>query len=408
MTSSGTFGRRGAGTAPPQVLRPSARPKPQAVAIAPTANPVATAEESAGRIPFVTAGLIGLFIVIYLGEQTFGFEHAQAAFSYRTSLAMGGVDRDLVLGQGQWWRVLTAPLLHGSVSHLVGNAVVLAFAGFGLERLIGRGWFAAIFAFGAIAGAIASLALNPPWQVSIGASGGIMALLTASFVCSYHPEAFEYGARMRWWIYRIAIPSIIPFGAANGSHVDYSAHVGGCLAGMAFGFLLQFLWSETAVLPRLRRPAAFAAIGAGVAACVAFALVAAHFPAYAARQAVLIPDAQVPKTTPDILARSATLGLSYPHDPRAHLFLALAAAKANDAGGVEQEARAGLAEHDILARDFPPALELELKDVLVLALVAENRVDEARPMAQSVCDNAVTLPGGDKIRQRLRAKQLCS
>ena len=130
-------------------------------------------EPRGSRIPWVALGMIVLFTVIFLAERAFSFEHGVSAMSWRSTVALGGADRDLVLGQGQVWRISTAPLLHGSVEHLAGNAAVLAFAGFGLERLIGRAWFAAIFAFGAIAGAVFSVAANPPWAVSVGASGGM-------------------------------------------------------------------------------------------------------------------------------------------------------------------------------------------------------------------------------------------
>ncbi len=404
MTSSGTFGRRATAGQDRDTLKAIIRAETYA---RPAAEPVADEEPRASRVPWVTIGMIALFTAIFFGEQTFAFEHGGGTISWRSTMALGGVDRQLVVAEGQWWRLFTAPLLHASVEHLVGNAVVLLFAGFGLERLIGRAWFAAIFTFGAIAGAVASISLNPPWMLSVGASGGIMALLIAAFVCSFHAEAHAYGARMRWWVYRLALPSLIPFGAANGGHVDYSCHMGGALAGFAFGYALQFLWSEDRALPPLRREAAVAsAIAAGVAV-VAFALTAGAYPAYARRQAVLIPDAQIPKGDADSLEASASLVALYPHDPRGHLLRAVAAAKDNDVATVESEARAGLAERDILARDFPPQVEVELRALLVLSLYAEGREDEARGQAAEVCANPDMMAGGQKLLQRFKTERLC-
>ncbi len=402
MSASGTFGRRGAAAAPVAAQRAPEAPS------APIVASVDEDEATASRIPLVTLGLIGAFTIIFLAERKFAFEHGAAPFSYRTTIAMGGVDRDLVIGQGQWWRILTAPMLHGSVSHLVGNAAVMALVGAGLERLIGRAWFAAIFAYGAMAGCVCSIAMNGHWTVSVGASGGIMALLTATYVCSFHPEAAEDGARMRWWVYRLAIPSLIPFGGANGGHVDYSGHIGGALAGMAFGYLLQFLWSEHRALPPLRRQAAIAAGVAGVGAAIGFMFVSAGYPAYAARQAPLIPEAEMPTSAVDSLERSETLIVLYPRDPRGHFLRAVAAARDNDVRTVEREATAGLSEPDILARDFPPVLELELKALLALALRAERRNDEAFPLAQGVCNRAAAMPEAKAIAENLLKEGLCS
>ncbi len=408
MTSSGTFGRRAA----PDQDRAARKALVRAETYArPAAEPDLdeTAEEArASRVPWVTLGMILLFTAIFIGEHRFAFEHGSgAAISWRSTIALGGVDRQLVVGEGQWWRLFTAPLLHGSAEHLVGNMAVLAFAGFGLERLIGRAWFVTVFAFGALAGAVASIALNAPWLVSVGASGGIMALLVAAFVCSFHPEAHEYGARMRWWVYRLALPSLLPFGAAHGGHVDYSCHIGGALAGMAIGYALQWMWSEDRALPPFRRGAAIATSLAGVIAVVAFALTVGAYPAYAARQGVLIPEARIPKGAAAGEEASASLVALYPHDPRGHLLLGLAAAKDNDAATAESEARAGLAEHDILAHDFPPQVEISLRALLAVSLIAEGREDEARIQAQSVCNHADMLPGTGNLIADFRTRHLC-
>ena len=85
----------------------------------------------------------------------------------------------------------------------------------------------------------------------------------------------------------------------------------------------------------------------------------------------------------------------------------MAAAKDNDVATVESEARAGLAERDILARDFPPQIEVELRALLVLSLSAEGREDEARGQAPEVCANPDMIPGDQKMLQRFKTDRLC-
>ena len=69
-------------------------------------------------------------------------------------LAMGASDRTQVLVHGEWWRLFTATMLHGSAEHLTGNLITFLLVGFLLEPMIGIGWFAAIYFTGGFAGAV--------------------------------------------------------------------------------------------------------------------------------------------------------------------------------------------------------------------------------------------------------------
>lgn len=59
------------------------------------------------------------------------------------------------------------------------NGIALGLAGYALEPLIGRAWFAALFVIGALCGSLASMFLNTGNIVSVGASGAVMALFAA-------------------------------------------------------------------------------------------------------------------------------------------------------------------------------------------------------------------------------------
>src|SRR5258708_6907836 len=197
MMATKTFGRRGAA---PQIPSPLSRPN--AAAVVPTAaldqgsGPSAfewTIRENRliADIPFLTAGLI-LFLVLIFGVETrLAFDIGKDGnVSVRSLIAFGAISRDLVVGSGQWWRIGLAPLLHASASHLIGNCVALAFAGFRLEPLIGRGWFAFIFVVSALGGVAGSLYGNAPGLPSVGTSGAITRLIAAFFVPRFnHPAA---------------------------------------------------------------------------------------------------------------------------------------------------------------------------------------------------------------------------
>src|SRR5262249_27125974 len=141
------------------------------------------------------------------------------------------------------------------VGHLIGNAVALVLAGLVLERLIGWGWFLATYCVSALAGELLSMQLLDPQTVDVGASGAIMGLLGATLVCSLHAGARTQRGRMRVLALRVMIPALLPLAgdsAAHGLQTNYSAHLGGALAGAGMGLLINTLWLNDDEKPILR------------------------------------------------------------------------------------------------------------------------------------------------------------
>jgi len=101
-----------------------------------------------------------------------------AGVSAQTLIKCGARVSDLIVNAGQGWRLVTAMLLHGGIIHLVFNMLVLMFVGRGLEKAHGTATAAAIFLLGGFGGNVLS-ALFLPQFVSVGASGGIFAMLGA-------------------------------------------------------------------------------------------------------------------------------------------------------------------------------------------------------------------------------------
>jgi rhomboid protease GluP len=139
----------------------------------------------------------------------------------------------------EWWRLLTALFVHGSVVALIVNVAALVQLGLLLERLVGHVGFAcAYFAAGLIAG-LAQIAIDPV-AVSAGASGpifGLYGLLVASVVWSARHQAAVT-------IWRPALLRLAPSAALfavynlfNGS-VQIGAELAALAAGLAGGVVL--------------------------------------------------------------------------------------------------------------------------------------------------------------------------
>jgi rhomboid protease GluP len=346
------------------------------------APPPPRAEPDVTRKPVLTVAMLALLVVVFALEVKFPADGIVSTDpSIATLIAFGGLIRDLVIGQGEWYRLFTAPLLHGNLEHILFNGIALWFAGTALERLLGRVWLFALFFVGALGGALMSLAINSPGIVSVGASGAIMCLIAAAFVTSFRAAR---GSRTgtQFLMLRMLIPSLIPLASHGGGQVDYGAHFGGALTGFAFGAIILAAWPLTEAAPRL----APLAKALGVLGFLVFA--GAGYQAYAgygdgALGARLIPDSQLPQNEADYAKRAKDFVRDYPDDPRAHYIRAVAVMQA-DPVTAEHELRTALSKRralTVFSHDFEVTLAATLGEVLI----QEGRVDEARLAAKPYC-----------------------
>jgi membrane associated rhomboid family serine protease len=146
-------------------------------------------------------------------------------------------ENELILG-GQYWRLLTVALVHGSIGHLAGNLLVLNQVARPVERFAGPGAFLLVLVSGIIAGSLASVAFIP--LRSVGVSGGVFAVAAALVVFGWRHRR-ELPAEARRKIVRatattlainLAITFSLPF-------IDWAAHLGGLVAGAILGWLLK-------------------------------------------------------------------------------------------------------------------------------------------------------------------------
>ncbi|NNU48260.1 rhomboid family intramembrane serine protease [Rhizobium sp. WYCCWR 11279] len=210
------------------------------------------AVNSAGH-PLFTYILLAILVAVYLAELAFSVEPPVAGSPSTWSLyLLGGTVRQSIVEHGEWWRLFTAPFMHGGILHLAFNCVALWFAGRLFERLIGWRWFAAIFFASALGGSIASVWINDQYTVGVGASGGIVGLFAAVVAASFRFRSGPIADNLRIGAAQILIPSLLPFlsAARSGENIDYAGHFGGALTGAALSFLLLAFWPKERPTPR--------------------------------------------------------------------------------------------------------------------------------------------------------------
>lgn len=154
----------------------------------------------------------------------------QFSWSARQLLDWGG-DLGVLSLHGQYWRLLTGTYLHASPMHLIGNMVLLAITGTYVEAKIGpTRSFAAYTACGLAASLLS--AYGHPNIVGVGASGaiaGLLGIMVTLYLIGRHNDIS--GQWIAQTIGINALYSLVP-------SVDWVAHLGGFVAGLACGAIL--------------------------------------------------------------------------------------------------------------------------------------------------------------------------
>jgi membrane associated rhomboid family serine protease len=131
---------------------------------------------------------------------------------------------------GEWWRLISAGFLHGSIIHLLFNVYILWVIGSQLESIVGNVKFIIIYFVSLLGGSFASYLFSPFGSYSIGASGAIFGLMGAMLVV---------GRRRNLDISQIttlvAINVVIGFVLSG---IDWRAHLGGLAAGAFIAWVL--------------------------------------------------------------------------------------------------------------------------------------------------------------------------
>ena len=349
-----------------------------------------------GRPIFVWV-LMALLLAVFIAEQVFAFGKTgkPAVPTIETLQVLGGLSYPLVVGEGEWWRLFTAPLLHADLSHIGFNGLVLLLIGNSLETLIGWRWTAAAFSVSAVAGSLMSLAANPVNMVSVGASGGITGLLATALVISFRIPAGAIRARLISQALYGLVPALLPFlnAAVSGGKVDYGAHFGGAIGGVTMGFLLLGLWPSRLPRPRLNNLAALVAIVFFSVAAGACLPIQDHY----RRRMQLVPDLSAAATPPDASVES--LLRAYPQDPRLHFLRAQTLLRKNDIQGAEADLRAALADRPLVAEVGGSDFENRVRAVLAAVLKSKGDRCGAATMAGPACAAEKSGPIADYLNK---------
>lgn len=178
--------------------------------------------------PIVTYIIMAICIILFiLMELSGGSTNSQTLLKY-------GANLDVLVKNGEYYRLFTCIFLHIGIMHLLCNMYSLYIIGREVENLFGKIKYIIIFILSGIFGSIMSLAFTHN-TISAGASGAIFGLLGALLYFGMHYRTYLGEAIKRSIIPIIVINLIIGFFAEG---IDLAAHMGGLVGGVLVSMMV--------------------------------------------------------------------------------------------------------------------------------------------------------------------------
>jgi membrane associated rhomboid family serine protease len=200
-------------------------------AVRPT--PQRTYRQAKGRVKGLeapaTVALVVINVVVYLITVAQGSGLNSPGGKVITDGALIGAAIDL---NGDWYRLVTAMFLHGSMIHLAFNMAALYWLGTVVEQALGTWRFLLIYFVSGIAGSAGALLLSTQFQPTVGASGAIYGILGALLVLEYLTTGSFAGQAMGLIVLNLVITLTIP-------NISLGGHLGGLVGGIAATFVLM-------------------------------------------------------------------------------------------------------------------------------------------------------------------------
>jgi len=181
--------------------------------------------------PIASCVIIAALSLVFLA-QWWGRAVGEDGAGYAVYL-VGGLHVSSVR-EGEIFRIVTAPLLHLHLLHLLFNLAGLLGLGAALEAQIGNARFLLVVALSMLFSSMATLALPPAAGVLVGASGALFGLIGAMAVLALRQwRAPPPLLRRVRWLLPIALAADAAVALAAPGRVGWSAHLGGLVGGMA-------------------------------------------------------------------------------------------------------------------------------------------------------------------------------
>lgn len=180
------------------------------------------------QYPFMTVGLIVIMVLVY-GAMTLdgGSTNVNVLITF-------GAKLNVLIQQGEWWRLFTPIFLHIGFTHILMNMITLYFVGIQIEAAFGHTRFLVLFLVAGVGGNVASFCFSN--SLSAGASTAIFGLFGAFMMLG---ESFWQNP-----VIRQLTQTFLAFVVMNilfdlfAPGIDLAGHIGGLVAGFLVAYSL--------------------------------------------------------------------------------------------------------------------------------------------------------------------------
>lgn len=174
--------------------------------------------------PVVAFGFLAVALLV-----TFWEFAAYGTSPTSSELARAGGSGIGSIATGNWWKLLTANLLHGNLPHVALNTFVIVLVGRWLEHLVGHGLVAATIAWSMLLSSVGALVVDVP-HVSIGASGVAFGLIGCAVATDPRARTATGVIARQLALVNVIATFLIP-------GISIGGHLGGLAAGLLVGWI---------------------------------------------------------------------------------------------------------------------------------------------------------------------------
>lgn len=142
----------------------------------------------------------------------------------------GAIFPPLIRNNQEFYRLIAAMFLHGSITHFLFNSFALYYLGGHMERLIGPKWYLILYMGSGLLSSLFVTYLGNIGDVTIGASGAIFGIMGGLFMLTikqkkwFHPRTIK--SIQQLMIINLVITFLVP-------NISILGHLGGLIMGMA-------------------------------------------------------------------------------------------------------------------------------------------------------------------------------
>ncbi|MFH5810432.1 rhomboid family intramembrane serine protease [Companilactobacillus sp. FL22-1] len=177
---------------------------------------------------YMAWSLLILTVFVYLVETFSGGSQNTQTLIYL------GAEANVLIRDGQWWRLIAPIFLHIGIFHILMNGFTLFYVGRILEPVVGHWRFLVIYMVSGIIGNLASFAFGADNAISAGASTSLFGMFGVflSLALIYRENRFLYELG-KSFLGLIVINLIMDLTISG---INIWGHLGGALGGILLGY----------------------------------------------------------------------------------------------------------------------------------------------------------------------------